>query len=132
MRKFCIDFAPVAYHHSSALSVCIVTIPFSSIYLELLSLRRTSDGKKMPRILVIDDDEPIRIALRKMLESEGHEVVEASDGARGLRLFDEQPADLVIADILMPEKEGFEVIRELLVKKPDVKIIAMSGDLGQI
>ena len=109
-----------------------MTIPFSSIYLELLSLRRTSDGKKMPRILVIDDDEPIRIALRKMLESEGHEVVEASDGARGLRLFDEQPADLVIADILMPEKEGFEVIRELLVKKPDVKIIAMSGDLGQI
>ena len=85
----------------------------------------------MPRIIVIDDDEPIRIALRKMLESEGYEVAEASDGAHGLRLFDEQPADLVITDILMPEKEGFEVIRELLAKNPDVKIIAVSGSVSR-
>lgn len=85
----------------------------------------------MTRILVIDDDEAIRLALRKMLEGEGHEVVEATDGAHGMRLFRENPTDLVITDILMPEKEGFEVIRELRRDHPDIKIIAVSGSVSR-
>lgn len=85
----------------------------------------------MARILVIDDDEAIRLALRKMLEVDGHEVVEATDGAHGMRLFRENPTDLVITDILMPEKEGFEVIRELRRDHPDIKVIAISGSVSR-
>lgn len=81
----------------------------------------------MPRVLVIDDDEQIRSLLRAILEREGYEVETAADGAQGLNFFRKDPADLVITDILMPEKEGLETIRELCDEFPDVKIIAISG-----
>ena len=81
----------------------------------------------MPRILVIDDDEQIRLLLRSILEREGYEVETAADGAQGLNFFRKDPADLVITDILMPEKEGLETIRELCDEFPDAKIIAISG-----
>ena len=85
----------------------------------------------MAHILLIDDDDQIRIMLRQMLEAEGYEVVNASNGKEGIRLYREDPADLIIADIIMPEKEGIEVIMELKKDFPDVKIIAISGG-GQI
>ena len=81
----------------------------------------------MPRILVIDDDEQIRSLLRAILEREGYEVETAADGVQGLNFFRKDPADLVITDILMPEKEGLETIRELCDEFPDAKIIAISG-----
>jgi CheY-like chemotaxis protein len=81
----------------------------------------------MPRILVIDDDDQVRSMLRQMLERAGHEVLDARDGSDGLRLFRSQGADIVITDIVMPEKEGIETIRELVHEEPGVKIIAMSG-----
>jgi len=62
-----------------------------------------------------------------MLIDEGYEVVEAADGKAGMRLFRESPADLVITDLIMPEKEGIETIMDLRRNFPDVKIIAMSG-----
>ena len=67
----------------------------------------------MTRILIIDDEAPVRDLLRQMLEKEGYEVVEAREGDIGIRLFRENPADLIITDILMPEKEGIETILEL-------------------
>lgn len=81
----------------------------------------------MARILVIDDDEQIRLMLRKMLERDGHEVTVAPDGAVGVRTFRRQPTDLVITNILMPEKEGLATIRELHADFPDLPIIALSG-----
>ena len=81
----------------------------------------------MTRILVIDDEAPVRRILRQMLERDGYEVVEAPNGAIGLKLYDENPADLIITDILMPEKEGIETIMELRKTAPEVKIIAISG-----
>lgn len=81
----------------------------------------------MARILVIDDEESIRTALRRALELDGHEVVVGGDGEEGERLFRENPADLVIVDIIMPKKEGVEVIKDLSADYPDLKIIAMSG-----
>ncbi len=81
----------------------------------------------MPRILVIDDEEDLRIIYRTFLESEGFEVEEAADGKIGLKLFRNNPTDLVITDILMPEKEGLETIRELKQEFPDLKIITVSG-----
>jgi CheY-like chemotaxis protein len=78
-------------------------------------------------ILVIDDDEAIRELLRAILEREGYRVLEAPDGNEGLKQFTETPTDLVITDLIMPEKEGIETIRDLRHKFPDVKIIAVSG-----
>lgn len=84
----------------------------------------------MGRILIIDDEPQIRTLLRRGLELEGHEVVEAGDGAVGLRIYREQCCDLVITDILMPDQEGIGCIMELLRLDPRVRIIAISGASG--
>ena len=64
-------------------------------------------------ILVIDDDPRIVNLLQQTLEAGGYEVAGACDGNQGMRLFRENPADLVIVDLIMPEKEGMETIQEL-------------------
>jgi len=64
----------------------------------------------MARILIIDDDVQILYALRHTLEREGYEVADAPHGKEGTRLYRENPADLIITDIIMPEKEGIEII----------------------
>jgi CheY-like chemotaxis protein len=81
----------------------------------------------MARILVIDDEEDARTLVRQALESDGHEVIPANDGAEGLALQRQRPADLVITDIFMPEADGIETIHKLKKDFPDVKVIAMSG-----
>ncbi|MDM8522256.1 response regulator [Desulfococcaceae bacterium HSG8] len=81
----------------------------------------------MPLILVIDDDPQIREVLKKLLETSGYDVVAAADGGEGVKLFYEKSPDLIITDIIMPEKEGIEIIRDLKKKNPEIKIIAMSG-----
>jgi CheY-like chemotaxis protein len=86
----------------------------------------------MKRILVIDDDEQMRLLLCKMLSQSGYDVIDASDGREGIELFYQQRPDLVITDIFMPEKEGLQVIRELRKGCPDVKIIAISGGGSKI
>ena len=83
--------------------------------------------KNMGHILIMDDDDNVRMNLREMLEREGYEVVEAPDGKKGMRLFRESPADLVITDIVMPEQEGIETVKELRDNFPTVKIIVISG-----
>jgi DNA-binding response OmpR family regulator len=85
----------------------------------------------MARILVIDDNAPTRDILRQALERAGHEVVEASDGRVGIEHQRTMPAEVIITDILMPDQEGFETIRELRRDFPTTGIIAMSGG-GQI
>ena len=81
----------------------------------------------MARILLIDDDDSVRRALRLTLTEFGHTVIEARDGQEGLKLFPQANADLVITDIVMPEKDGIEVLIELRKKQPPVNIIAISG-----
>lgn len=81
----------------------------------------------MPRVLVVDDDAEVRETIRQMLERTGYEVTTAADGKRGLARYREDPADLVVLDIVMPEKEGLETIMELRKSYPEVKIIAISG-----
>ena len=85
----------------------------------------------MAQILIIDDEDLFRKSVVRMLERAGHSVTEACDGAEGIAAYRESPADLVIADILMPNKEGIETITELRQIRDDVKIIVMSGG-GQI
>ncbi|MBF0100280.1 MAG: response regulator [Desulfobacterales bacterium] len=79
------------------------------------------------RILIIDDEEQIRKMLSLMLTNEGYDVEVASNGNEGILCYQKHPADLIMIDIIMPEKEGIETIRELIKDYPSVKIIAMSG-----
>lgn len=81
----------------------------------------------MARILVIDDNDDVRMVVAAVLESAGHEVVLAPDGVRGVELQRKSPAALAIIDILMPEKDGIETILDLTREFPDLRIIAMSG-----
>ena len=81
----------------------------------------------MASILVIDDASEIREILREILEQAGHVVRIASNGNNAIKLFRKDVTDLVITDILMPEKEGLETIRELRKINPNLKIIAISG-----
>ena len=81
----------------------------------------------MKRILIVDDEPHILLMLKKMLEPSGYEIDLAANGNEGVELFRKSEADLVITDIIMPEKEGLETIREMRRIKPDLKIIAMSG-----
>ncbi len=81
----------------------------------------------MSRILIVDDDQQIRNMLRITLEREGHDVVEAADGLQAVKVYKTDVVDLVITDIVMPEKEGIELIMELKGMDPAVKIIAISG-----
>jgi DNA-binding NtrC family response regulator len=81
----------------------------------------------MARILIIDDESQIRSMLRLMLERVGYEVDEAPDGLEGIRQYREDPADLIITDLIMPNKDGIGMIIDLKKEFPKVKIIAMSG-----
>lgn len=82
----------------------------------------------MAHILLVDDDDLFRNMLGITLGKLGHTVVPARDGSEALRLFRVMPAlELVITDLVMPEKEGIETIRELRALKPGVKILAMTG-----
>ena len=81
----------------------------------------------MARILVIDDEPQIRLLLRMILEEDGHAVVEAANGLAAMQRWQEAPASLVITDILMPDKDGLEVIAELRRRSPQTPIIAISG-----
>ena len=81
----------------------------------------------MTSILVIDDEEQMRTALCSLLEGSGYEVISAPNGKEGLRLYHERSIDLIITDLIMPEKEGIETIIEMRQDFPDVKIIAISG-----
>jgi DNA-binding response OmpR family regulator len=79
------------------------------------------------RIPLIDDDHAVRGMLRMTLALMGDVVIEARNGAEGLAMFHDENVDLLITDIVMPEKEGLEVLMELRHIRPPVKVIAISG-----
>ncbi len=81
----------------------------------------------MSRILLIDDDEPFRNVLKVSLQQMGHDVIEAKDGCEGVALYAGGEFDVVVTDLIMPDKEGIETIMDLRKLNPAVKIIAMSG-----
>lgn len=81
----------------------------------------------MARILVVDDDMLVQELVKDMLEIQGHDVVLACDGAEALELQVRYHADLVVTDMVMPRKDGIELIQELQQQDPCIKIIAMSG-----
>ncbi|MBF0612897.1 MAG: response regulator [Magnetococcales bacterium] len=81
----------------------------------------------MAKILLIEDDSQVRETLQLMLEKKQHQVTPAANGVEGLEMLNTFLPDVVITDILMPEKEGLEVIRELRITHPVLPVIAISG-----
>jgi YesN/AraC family two-component response regulator len=81
----------------------------------------------MANILLIDDEPLVVDTLSNAITSKGHTVVTATNGVEGMKKFTEGSFDLVITDIIMPDKEGIELIMELKRHAPSVKIIAISG-----
>jgi len=81
----------------------------------------------MARILVIDDDRAIRLTLEVILQSGGHEVVCASDGDEGIAAVASATPQLIITDIIMPNKEGLEMIMQIRARDTRTPILAMSG-----
>lgn len=81
----------------------------------------------MALVLLIDDDPQMRSTLSRILASAGHAVVEAGNGREGLAMFHARPPDVVVTDIIMPEKEGIETIIEMRRMSQRSRIVAISG-----
>jgi len=81
----------------------------------------------MKKILVIEDDTEVREYLENVLGRAGYAVVSAANGKDGVTRFNDQPVDLVITDIIMPEKDGIETIIDLRRGRSELKVIAISG-----
>src|SRR5947209_3814420 len=82
----------------------------------------------MARILVVDDEASVRASLEQALKSAGHTVSLAVDGLDGVKQYRNNPPDLLIIDLFMPEQDGVETIAQLRKLAPHVKIIAISGN----
>ena len=103
--------------------------------------RRGSDNQKlaiidrkneMARILLVEDDERVRLMLKDLLENEGYEIQEASNGKEALQSFASSLPDLVLTDLVMPDTEGIEMIIKMRKSNPNVKIVAMSGGVDYL
>ncbi|MEP0068987.1 response regulator [Pyruvatibacter sp.] len=81
----------------------------------------------MANILVVDDEPLICSMLQALLTREGHDVIIAGDGRQAIQAVETNEIDLIIVDIVMPEKDGLEAIIEIRRITPDMKIIAISG-----
>ncbi len=86
-------------------------------------------GKReaLAKVLIIDDEEAVRALARRMLESRNHTVIEAVAGVAGLKAFEEEKPDVIVTDIIMPNADGLEVIREIRRQDPEARIIVVSG-----
>jgi len=81
----------------------------------------------MSKILIIDDEPDVRTALRRILAADGHEVMEAANGAQATAIVEGEGIDLVFTDIFMPEMDGIEFVLWVVERFPDCPVVAMSG-----
>jgi DNA-binding response OmpR family regulator len=87
----------------------------------------TTRAAKDATVCVIEDDAEVRTTLAEMLRGAGFNVVTAADGELGIEAIETSGARLAISDIVMPNREGIETIREIKQRFPAVRVIAMSG-----
>jgi CheY-like chemotaxis protein len=90
----------------------------------------TSAGKMegdMARILVVEDEKLINIMFREALENAGYEMEAAYDGQEGFEKYNQNPFDLIVADIMMPRTDGVQMITRLRERHPDVKILVVTA-----
>jgi CheY-like chemotaxis protein len=84
-------------------------------------------GYTMAVILIVDDDPTVRLIAKELLRVGGHAVLEAEDGDDALKIADAITVDLVVLDMLMPNKDGLEAIFELRKRQPHIRILAISS-----
>ena len=94
---------------------------------ETASLTDRNHGPKRPRVLVVDDEDAIRLLLREALSEYGYDVDTAADGAEGLALFELIKHDLVLTDLMMPAITGWDLARQLRRVDPTLPIIILTG-----
>ena len=80
-----------------------------------------------PTILVVDDDDPVRVMLARLLRTQGYIVIQSAHASEARVQLDSRPIDLVITDIVMPGESGIELRRTLLERWPDLPVILISG-----
>ncbi len=81
----------------------------------------------MAKVLIADDEESVLEVVRRILQIDGHEVIEARDGEEALRKIRVEKPDLALIDLFMPRREGLETIMQIRKSYPELKIIAVSG-----
>ena len=99
----------------------------------VLAMRLPIRGANMSesaKVLIVDDEELVRLNLRALLEDLGYRVVEAADGREGLDAFDRERPDLILADLRMPVMDGLSMIAGLREKSPETPVIVISGTAG--
>lgn len=89
--------------------------------------KRREGAQAMAKVLIIDDDEVIRMLLARFLTNDGHDVIVAEDGRKGVAALKTHEIDVIITDIYMPNQEGLATIMEVRKSFPTVKVVAMSG-----
>src|SRR5260221_1614501 len=90
-------------------------------------VRRFRSGDEITRILVIDEDDLMRVFVVALLEKRHYSVVSANNGLTGIAHVSDSDFDLVVTDIVMPDMEGLETIKHIRRHKPAIKILAVSG-----
>lgn len=84
----------------------------------------------MAEILVVDDETPVLQLITEILSQDGHKVTQANNGVDGIEKYQKGSFEIVITDLVMPEKSGLDLIMELRKINPDIKILAISGGGG--
>jgi two-component system chemotaxis response regulator CheY len=84
----------------------------------------------MAKILVVDDAEFLRVRITKMLASNGHQVIEADNGAEAVAQYRDNKPDAVLMDITMPEMDGLSALKEIRSGDPNARVVMLTA-LGQ-
>ncbi|MGG1619382.1 response regulator [Paenibacillus sp. NRS-1782] len=86
------------------------------------------------KVLIVDDQNGIRILLMEVFGSEGYETFQAANGKIALEIVEKEPPDLVLLDMKIPGMDGLEILKHLKTMNPDIKVIMMTayGELDMI
>ena len=101
--------------------------PFSPTELASLVRARLDGAVRNPRVLIVDDDAGIRALCERTLSGAGFATQLAENGGHALEILDSRRVDLIVTDLVMPEKEGIELIQSVRKRHPAIPIVAMSG-----
>jgi two-component system cell cycle sensor histidine kinase/response regulator CckA len=96
-------------------------------------LKSRKDTPAVLTVLVVDDEAPVRVVQRRILEEDGYQVLEAADGAQGVALLaGDVHLDLLIADLDMPVLSGDEMVRCVRLARPDLRVLYVTGHIDRL
>src|SRR5580704_6437670 len=92
-----------------------------------------SSAATPPTVLVVDDEEPVRMVQRRVLEEDGYQILEATNGVEGMNvLAGATVVDLLIADLDMPVLRGDEMVRRIRFTRPDLRVLYVTGNIDRL